>query len=89
MEAAHHHGEAFGAEPAGEIERARKLVRLHADKPDHAATGGVDALRHRLDIDDGIALVAGLDLDRDIGAERVLARALLDQAMNAGEAIGR
>ena len=89
MEAAHHDREAFGAEPAGEIERARKLIRLHADEADHAGAGFADAFGHARDIDDGVALVAGLDLDVDVRAERLLARALLDQAMNAGEAVGR
>ena len=88
VEAADHHREAVGAEPAGEIERARKLVRLHADQADHAGAGVTDAFGHALDIDDSVALVASLDLDRDIGAERALLRALFDQAMDAGEAVG-
>ncbi len=40
---------------------------------------------YALDIDDSVALVASLDLDRNVGAERALLRTLLDQAMNAGE----
>ena len=46
VEAADHHREAVGAEPAGEIERARKLVRLHADQADHAGAGVTDAFGH-------------------------------------------
>ena len=36
MEAADHHRHAGGAQRPREVERARKLVRLHADEADHA-----------------------------------------------------
>ena len=43
---------------------------------DQAAAGGADALaRWPLDIDDGVALVVGLDLDIDVGAEHAGRRA--------------
>ncbi len=89
MKTAHHDGQPAFAEFTAEIERARILVRLHADQPDHAAAGGADALRHALDIDDGVALVAGLDLDIDVGTEHALVGALLDQPIDAGEAVRR
>ena len=60
------------AELAAEIERARILVRLHADQSDHAAAGGADALGDGRHIDDGVALVAGVDLDIDVGAEHAI-----------------
>ena len=37
MEAADDHRDAGGAELAGEVERARELVGLHADQADEAA----------------------------------------------------
>src|ERR1700733_4565352 len=87
METADHDGQPTLAEFAAEIERARILIRLHADQPDHAAAGRADAFHHAFDIDDGVALVAGLDLDIDVGTEHALVRALLDQPIDAGEAV--
>ena len=64
MEAADHHGKPGGAELAGEIERAGKLVGLHADQADEAGFGTADLANGALDVDDGVALVIGLDVDR-------------------------
>ena len=36
MEAADHHRHAGGAQRPGDVERARKLVRLHADQADES-----------------------------------------------------
>ena len=43
MEAADDHRQPAGAELAGEVERTRKLIRLHPDKTDETAAGGADA----------------------------------------------
>jgi len=88
-EAAHDCRDAEHAELASEIERARTLVRLRADQADHAAAGGTDTLTDAVDIDDGVALVASLNLDFNIWAEHVLACALLDEPVDAGEAVRR
>jgi hypothetical protein len=77
------------AELPSEIERARKLVRLHSDQAHYAGAGKADALGNCCDIDDRIALVASLDFDIDVGAEDVLACALLDQTIDAGKAVRR
>src|ERR1700722_18720930 len=69
--------------------RARILVRLHADQTHHAAAGGADAFGHGRHIDDGVALVAGFDLDIDVGAERAVVGALPHQPIDAGETVRR
>ena len=89
VKAAHDDVEPERAELPAEIERARILVRLHADQPDHAAAGGADALGHRRHIDDGVALVAGVDLDVDVGAEHAVVGALPHQPVDAGERVRR
>ena len=72
---------------AAEIERARKLVGLHADQTDHAAAGLANALGDGADIHEVVALVAGFDLDLDVGTEHVRLRAMLDQRIDAGETV--
>src|ERR1700722_17230350 len=89
MKAAHDYVQAQRAELPAEIERARKLVRLHADQPDHAATGGADAFGHGGHIDDGVAFVAGIDLNIDIGAEHAIVGAFPHQPIDAGERVRR
>src|SRR3984957_20073402 len=69
--------------------RARILVRLHADQTHHAAAGGADAFGHGRHIDDGVALVAGFDLDIDVGAERAVVGAPPHQPIDAGETVRR
>ena len=89
MKAAHDHRKPERAELPPEIKRTRILVRLDADQSHHAAAGRANALCHCRDIDDGVALVAGFDLDVDVGAEHAVARALHDQPVDAGEAVRR
>jgi hypothetical protein len=42
MEPADRNLDALGAQRARDVERARHLVRLHADQHDHAGVGGPD-----------------------------------------------
>ena len=87
MKTAHDDRYAERPELPAEIERARKLVGLNADQTDHAAAGGANALGDGADIYGGVALVAGLDLDADVGTEHVRLRAILDQRIDAGETV--
>jgi hypothetical protein len=89
MEAADDHGETRGAELAREIERARILVRLDADQADKAPAGRANVAHRLLHVDDGVALVAGIDLDIDVGAQHARLRGLCDQRVDAGEAVRR
>ena len=88
MEAADRDRNVGGAELAGKIERARELVRLHPDQADKTAARLADFTDRALDVDDGVALVIGLDLDIRVRAERFARGAFGDQAVHAGEAIG-
>src|SRR5262249_4614627 len=89
VKTAHHHGQSERTELSAEIERARKLIGLHADQSDHPATTCANALGDAGDVDDRITLVAGFDFDVDVGAERAVARAFLDQAVDARQAVRR
>ena len=90
MKAAHHHRQTVGAELPTEIERARKLIGLNTDQSDHAAAAAcANAPRNASNIDHGVALVTSFDLDVDVRPERAVTRAFLDQAVDAGQAVGR
>jgi hypothetical protein len=41
---------------------------LYPDKTDHAAARRANSLCHRANVDDGVPLVVGFDLDIHIGA---------------------
>ena len=88
MEAADGDGHARFAKLAPDVERARKLIRLHPDQRDHAAVGQ-DAARDRGNVDDGVALVVNLDLDVDLGAENAGFGAFGEQAIDARETVRR
>ena len=74
----------------GDVQRARILVRLHADQADKAeilvgAHIGDDAV----DAHPRIGLVDRRDVDVDVGAENLALRAIVDQAIDAGQRIRR
>jgi hypothetical protein len=71
-----------------EIKRARKLVGLNADQRHHAAAGA-NAPCDRGNVDDGVAFVASFNRDVDVGTEHAIARTILDQPVQAGEAVRR
>jgi hypothetical protein len=83
----HHHRDRGRAKITGKVVRARELVRLHADKADKAGASLADALDRARDIDDRIALVIGLDLDRCVGAEDLACGAIGDERVDAREAV--
>jgi hypothetical protein len=69
MEAARDHGNAARDEVAREVERARELVRLHADQHDSAGACLLDQLRDAVGADAGVGLVPGMEDDLDLVAE--------------------
>ncbi len=69
VEPADRHRDAALAQRAGDIERARELVRLHADQDDHAAVALRDQLGQTPGTDARIGLVEGVDDDLDVLAE--------------------
>src|ERR1700748_1737389 len=88
METADGDRHALLAKLAAYVERAGKLIRLHADERDHPAVGK-NPLRNRGEIDDGVALVVDLELDIDVGAENAPFRAFRQQSVDAREAVRR
>ena len=86
MEAADGDRHAPLAKLTPDVERARKLIRLHPDQRDHSLVGE-DALRNGGNVDDGVALVVDLDLDIDVGAENTGFGAFGEQAIDAGQAV--
>src|SRR5580693_1817034 len=72
------------------MERARILVRLHADQADKAEiTVGAHLGDDTLDAHPRIGLVDGDDVDIDIGPEHLALRAIVDQAIHRRQRIRR
>ncbi len=75
MEAADHHRHAGGAQRPGDVERARKLVRLHADQADQAEPAVAGKLANDLFRPDAcVGLVDRRDVDRDVGPKHLTLR---------------
>ena len=72
-----------------EVERARELVRLHADQHHHAGAGVLDHARQACRTDAGVGLVEGVDVDLDVVAEHVPLGAVAGEAVERGERIRR
>src|SRR5271168_410664 len=87
MEAADHDRDVELAKGARQVEGAGKLVRLDPDQPDKSLTVSLYSSRHRLDVDDLVALVIGLELDVDVGTESFLLGASGQKPVDAGEAV--
>ena len=77
------------AELPGDIDGTGKLIGLDADKADKAAARSLDAADGALDVDDRIALVIGLDVDIDIGPQRLLLGTDRQDAAHTRQAVGR
>ena len=72
MEAADHDRDAGRAKRPRDVHGARKLVRLHADQPDHPeAVVLPDPIDDVVSSDAGVGLVAGRDVELDIAAEHL------------------
>ena len=90
MKAANDDGDAGLAERPRDIERARILVGLHADQPDHAeAIGLAEPAQELWDVDAGVGLVDDIDLDVDIRPEHLALGAIERHAVQRGERVGR
>jgi hypothetical protein len=89
MEAADADLHAALAQPARDVHRARILVRLHADQPDHAAVGARDEARDALGADAGVGLVEGRDDDINIVAKDAALGAIDGEAVKRGEGVRR
>ena len=77
------------AERGGQVERAGKLVRLHADQHDHAGARLADRAGNRCRADALVGLVDGDDLERDVRSEHLPLGAIDGEAIEAGERIRR
>ena len=78
------------AERLGDVERARILVRLHADQAEQAEIAVLaEAPDQLLDVDAGIGLVDDVDVDLDVLSQDVPLRRIERQAVNGGERIRR
>src|SRR5580704_6934293 len=72
------------------MQRARILVRLHADQADEAEiTAGPHLGNDALDAHPRIGLVDGDDIDIDVGPKHFALRAIVDQAVYGGQRIRR
>src|SRR5439155_44612 len=79
----------WNGKPRRQVHRARELVRLHAHEADEPGIGAPDPPDDALHRDDRVALVIGVDLDRDIGSERAPLGQIRRNAVEAGERIRR
>ena len=89
MEAADADGDAQPAEGCGQVERAGKLVRLHADQHDHPAARLADFAGELFGPDALVGLVDRDDLERNVGAKRMPFGAIGGEAVEAGERVRR
>ena len=72
---------------SADIDRAGKLVRLHADEPNHGAVGRLQPPDELVEADDGVGLVDDIDLDVDVVAEDFPRAAVVEQAIDRGKGI--
>ncbi len=89
MKAAYDDGDVIVAKLAGNIDRAGKLVRLHADQTNQACACLFDLTCDALAIDDRVALVDGNDVNFDIRPEYSGVRRMAHETVNTGQAVGR
>ena len=90
VEAAHRHRQAGLEELAGEIDGARKLVGLDADQADQRlAAAALDVGDDAVGADPRIGLVERLDDDVDVRPQHLAPAAILAQAIEGGQGIGR
>ena len=89
MEAADADRQAGLEKRLGQIDRARKLVRLHADQPDQAAPAcALDHADDLLGLNPPVGLVIGVQTDIDAGAQHLAALGVLRQGVETGQRVG-
>ena len=86
VEAADADGDTGLAQGPRDIERARELVRLHADEHDHAPACLGDPLRDTVRAHPRVGLVDRLDVERVIGREHVASLRIESEAVQARQA---
>jgi hypothetical protein len=90
MKSADHHRHASRAERAGDVERARILIRLHTHQTDHPeSVMAPDQVDDVLGLDAGVGLVDGGQIDVDVGAKHVAGGRFRCQRIDAGERVRR
>ncbi len=90
MKAADHNRNARRPQRPRDIERARILVGLHADKPDHAeAVVAPDQVDDLFGLDAGVGLVDRGQINVDVGAEHTAGGRFRCQRIDAGERVRR
>ena len=87
VEAADGDLDAARAQRTGDVERARELVRLHADQHDHPAAGRLDHPRQRFRPHALIGLIVGVNLHLHVVAEDLALVAVARQAVKRGEGV--
>ena len=90
MEAAHRHRQAGLEEVAGEVDRVGELVGLHADQADQRlAAAAADVSHDAVGPHPGIGFVERLDQDVDVGSQHLALLAVLAQAVEGSQRVGR
>ena len=89
MEPADAHHDAALAQRAGDVERAGKLVGLHAHQHHQPDIGGPDEGGDPGGIDAGIGFVEAVDLELDIRAQGLLLGAGLGEPVEHRQGVGR
>lgn len=78
------------ARSAGQIHRAGELVGLHAEQADRMrARRSSRSARMMRSAARGVGLIEGVQVDRDVGAEHLAALAILGEAVQRGQRVGR
>ena len=90
VETADHDGDARGPKRPGDVERARKLIRLHPDQPDHSEAAGLldppaDFFRPYA----RVGFVKRGDDNVDVGAEDPALRAVGGESVEGGQGVRR
>jgi hypothetical protein len=88
MEPPDHHRQIGGAELPREVEGTGILIRLHPHQGHESGACGANPGDRAFDVDDRIALVIGVDLDLDLGAQDPRLGAFGQEAVDARQAVG-
>ena len=87
VKAADGDGDAALTKRRGDVEGARKLVRLHADQHDHAGVGLFDQTDDLRRANVCVGFVKGVDVELNVVAERLLLGAFQRQPVQDGQRV--